>query len=425
VIGAGFAGASVAAALTRAGVTSGIVIERDPLPGSHASGRNAAMARQPEANPALLKLAIEGVRRLCVKNVDGRPVLRQTGGLYLIHGKSDRAAEWRPLLHHYCVPSELWPTAKARQRFLFLREFEFDYALFCPTDGIVDIHALLSDLLAEARAAGFEVITDCACESLMFDGSVVCGVRTPRGEIRARIVVDATGAWAGYLGRESAALPLKRLRRHLFVSGDSGLLPRGAPLVWDLDVGYYVRPEGAGLLLCPCDESEHAPGIPEVDSAAEDLLVEKLLKHAPGLANISLRRNWACLRTFAPDRLPVIGWDPEIDGLFHVSGLGGFGVTTSLAVGDIASTLILWRRGGLDRGRFLQRWAGSPQVSSPVQQLIDRCPELAGRQPRPSEIENSFAGPSPPPLERNAQSSTLVDPFSPLHHQCLAWMLSG
>jgi D-arginine dehydrogenase len=344
VIGAGFAGASVAAALARAGVTSGVVLEREQLPGSHASGRNAAMACQMEADPALLKLAIEGVRRLRAKKIDGRPVLRQTGGLYLIHGKPDRAAEWRAQLHRHRVPSELLPAAKARQRFSFLSRFEFDHTLFCPTDGIVDIHALLTDLLAEARSAGFEVTTDCACESLILDRAVVRGVRTPRGEVGARIVVDAAGAWAGHLGRESAPLPLKCLRRHLFVSGDSRLLPRDAPLVWDLDVGYYVRPEGAGLLLCPCDETEHPPGMPAVDPAAEDLLVDKLLKHAPGLADISLRRNWACLRTFAPDRFPVIGWDPEIDGLFHVSGLGGFGVTTSLAVADIASTVI---RGGV------------------------------------------------------------------------------
>ncbi len=80
--------------------------------------------------------------------------------------------------------------------------------------------------------------------------------------------------------------------------------------------------------------------MPAVDPGAEDLLVDKLLKHAPGLADISLCRSWACLRTFTPDRFPVIGWDPEIDGLFHVSGLGGFGVTTSLAIGDVASALI-------------------------------------------------------------------------------------
>lgn len=340
VIGAGFAGASVAAALTQAGVTSGLVLERELLPGTHASGRNAAMARQLEPDPVLLKLAIEGVQRLRAKTVAGRSVLRQTGGLYLIHGEPDRPAEWLTQLREHCVPSELLPAAKARQRFPFLSRFEFDHTLFCPTDGIVDIHALLSDLLAEAKRGGFEVITDCACESLILDGSAVHGVRTPSGEVSAHIVIDATGAWAGCLGRLSAPLPLKCFRRHLFVSGDAGLLPRDAPLVWDLDIGYYVRPEGAGLLLCPCDETEHPAGIPAVDPEAEALLADKLLKHAPGLADITLRRSWACLRTFAPDRLPIIGWDPEIDGLFHVSGLGGFGVTTSLAIGDIASTLI-------------------------------------------------------------------------------------
>ena len=356
VIGAGFAGASVAAALERGGVTSGLVLERELLPGTHASGRNAAMARQLEAHPVLRKLAIHGVQRLRAKTVAGYPVLRQSGGLYLIHGEPALAAEWSAQLHEHCVPAELLSAIKARQRFPFLSKFEFDYALFCPTDGIVDIHALLSDLLAEARHAGFEIITDCACESLIVEGSVVRGVRTKRGEVVARIVVDAAGAWAGCLGRESTPFPLKRLRRHLFVSGDTGLLPHDAPLVWDLDVGYYVRPEGAGLLLCPCDETEHPPGLPEVDPDAEDLLADKLLKYAPGLANITLRRSWACLRTFAPDRLPVIGWDPDIDGLFHVSGLGGFGMTTSLAVGDIASTLI---RGGvvdwIEAGAFSAR----------------------------------------------------------------------
>jgi hypothetical protein len=58
---------------------------------------------------------------------------------------------------------------------------------------------------------------------------------------RARIVVDTTGASAGCLGRGSAPLPLKRLRRHLFVSGVARLLPYVAPLVRDLDVGYFIR----------------------------------------------------------------------------------------------------------------------------------------------------------------------------------------
>ncbi len=93
--------------------------------------------------------------------------------------------------------------------------------------------------------------------------------------------------------------------------------------------------------------------MPAVDPNAANLLADKLLQHASGLADVDLRRCWACHRTFAPDRLPIIGWDPEISGLFHVSGLGRFGVTTSLAVDELASALISGRDvGWIDAGSY-------------------------------------------------------------------------
>lgn len=340
VIGAGFAGASVAAALARAGVTSGLILEREPMPGVHASGRNAAMARQLESDEALAQLTLEGVRRLRAKRVAGHPVLNETGGLYLIQGTADEAAGQLEPLREHSVPVEVLEPGDARRRFPFLSGFSFSHALFCPTDGIVDIHALLSDLLAEAASGGFEFVTECTADDLILDGGAVRGLQTSHGQVRAGIVINAAGAWAGHIGRASAPLPLKPLRRHLFFGICDGSVPRDAPLVWDLDIRYYVRPEGAGLLLCACDEAERPPGIPAVDPEIAELLADKLLTYAPGLANVSVRRSWACLRTFAPDRFPVIGWDPKISGLFHVSGLGGFGVTTSLAVGELASALI-------------------------------------------------------------------------------------
>lgn len=340
VIGAGIAGASTAAALARLGAARGLILERESTPGTHASGRNAAIARQLEAAPELLTLSMEGVRQLRLRRVDGRPVLSETGGVYLYHGDRGRAAAQWELMQARSLPAELLTAQEARERFPFLGGFEFDHAIYSPTDGVIDIHALLLDLLAEARRGGFTVVTDCAVDSLIMEEGAVCGVRTARGEVRADVVVDAGGAWAGRLGRESNPLPLRPLRRHLFVGGNPALPADGAPFVWDLDVSYYLRPEGDGLLLSPCDETESAPGVPAVDPAAADLLADKLLAHAPALADLEIRRSWACLRTFAPDRLPVIAWDPEIRGLFHVAGLGGFGVTTSLAVGELAARRI-------------------------------------------------------------------------------------
>lgn len=198
VIGAGFAGASIAAALARAGVMSGLVLERESLPGTHASGRNAAMAGQLEFDPILFKLAVDGVRRLCAKTVAGRPMIAQTGGLYPMHGNEDRAG-CLTQLHQQGAPCEFLRADEARRRFPFLNGFDFGHAFFCATDGVVDIHALLSDLLSEARNGGFDTITDCAVEDLLLEGCVVRGLRTQRGEIRAHFVVDATGAWAGIL----------------------------------------------------------------------------------------------------------------------------------------------------------------------------------------------------------------------------------
>jgi D-arginine dehydrogenase len=180
------------------------------------------------------------------------------------------------------------------------------------------------------------------------EGGRVTGVDTARGRVRADLVVDAGGAWAGRLGRDpsgaGSALPLQALRRHLFVTGSPAGGHRRSPYAWIEDAAFYFRPEGDGLLFSPCDETPMAAGDPPTDPAAADLLAEKLSRHAPAFTDLPVRRTWACLRTFAPDRRPIIGPDPDLPGLFHVSGLGGFGMGASAAVGELAAALIAGER---------------------------------------------------------------------------------
>ena len=58
----------------------------------------------------------------------------------------------------------------------------------------------------------------------------------------------------------------------------------------------------------------------------------------------SLRRKWAGLRTFAPDRVPVVGEDPQRPGFFWLAGQGGCGIETSPILGAIAADLIVERK---------------------------------------------------------------------------------
>jgi D-arginine dehydrogenase len=56
---------------------------------------------------------------------------------------------------------------------------------------------------------------------------------------------------------------------------------------------------------------------------------------------LGLERRWAGLRSFAPDRLPVFGFDPTCAGLFWFAGQGGFGIQTAPAAARLAAQLLL------------------------------------------------------------------------------------
>jgi D-arginine dehydrogenase len=152
-------------------------------------------------------------------------------------------------------------------------------------------------------------------------------------------VVNAAGAWAAALGREAGGLdlPLVNYRRHLFYTGELAGVNPDDPWVWDVERGFYVRPESQGLLLCACDQDPRPPEDTQVAPGACDLLAGKAESLAPALGELPLARHWAGLRGFLPDDRFAIGLDPVLGGLLWVTALGGHGLTTCAAVGELAA----------------------------------------------------------------------------------------
>lgn len=303
IIGAGLAGASVAYHLRRLGMTDVLVLERATTPGSHSSGRNAAMVREGMDDAALQALGSESVAALR----SGELAEFNPCGSMLLGAGEDDVRTRVPLAH--------------------------GRGSFQAGDGVVDVGALLATYLR-----GVAVRT--STEVLRYTGTRD-GVRleTSGGVLLAGTLVNAAGAWAGALGD----VPLTPMNRHLFVTAPMPEVDPRWPWVWDLDADYYFRPESGGLLLSACDETPSTPGEPDVDDEVAALLAEKLRRHQPDLADVRVRRAWVGQRTFAEDRRPVIGYDPRTPGLFHMGGFGGFGVTISYAAGRYAADLLLGR----------------------------------------------------------------------------------
>jgi len=224
----------------------------------------------------------------------------------------------------------------------------------------IDAHALLDGYLRGMRRHGGRVLANTA----------VTGLRRERGRwhvdtgedtLCAPVIVNAAGAWADALARLAGARPagLTPMRRTAVTFAlPAGVDARGWPFVKSVSERWYFVPEAGGLLLSPADETP-APAS-DVQPEEYDIAVAiDRFERVTGMNVERLRARWAGLRTFAPDRLPVVGYDPEVAGLFWLAGQGGAGLQTSPALSDWAAAVLdgsepgaKYREAGLDSRVF-------------------------------------------------------------------------
>lgn len=345
IIGAGFAGAATAAALVERGVRSVVVLEAEAVYGHHGSGRNAAMARRVIGDPVLTALATDSVRRIDdLAERFGRPLRDERGGL-LIGSGADIDALIAATVDTKELAAQLIcldRTALAA-RVPALAGAAAEVGVLSPTCGVVDIHALLSTYLEVAKGAGVQLHLRHDVIAIETSAGRVAGVRTADRRWACDMVVNAAGFRVNAVAALAGVAPLRfdPVRRHLFVTAAWEGLDASWPFVWDVTDHVYFRPEGAGLLLCACDQTSWPPQDPPTDPAVREQLAERFSVAVPALAGVRPTRGWAGLRVMTPDHRFVIGRDPELDGFFWVAGLGGHGMTTSAGVGAIAAAGIV------------------------------------------------------------------------------------
>ncbi|MBI1754036.1 MAG: FAD-binding oxidoreductase [Acidobacteria bacterium] len=343
IIGGGIAGLSLAFHLARAGQSGIVLLEREDQPGTYASGHNAAVARSLTGRDEHTALTVEGRRRLAEARL-----MNPSGGLLA-------SAEPGPLAA-FAAEAARHGVEVLRGPGIPLPGLHAAEHLAIPGDGVIDIAGLLRACAEGARAGGADLRFGCALRGLKGDAAGF-DLDTDRGPLRAAALAIAAGAWAGELGQMAGSeIPFTPLRRSLVWS--SAAHPQSEPWAWWVDRPFYMRPESGGLLMCPCEEAAvplpPRGRQPDTDASVLEGLYGSLRELAPHLAERPVTRYWTGLRTFAPDRRFVLGWDPWNPRLFWSAGLGGHGMTSGLAVGAQAAERFLRHQHGgpLDPARF-------------------------------------------------------------------------
>lgn len=342
VIGAGVAGAGVAWALaTNRRV---VLIEGEERPGYHTTGRSAAVYLKGYGNEVIRDLtsASEAFLEKPPGGFASARLVRPRGALSLI--RPDQLERLDPTLQqlHRHVPSAR--RLDARQVCVMVPALNPDYAtagIFDPEARDMDVDALFQGYLRGYRDRGGELILDAPVRRLERNASAW---RIDAGDraLEAPIIVNAAGAWADGVGGLAGLAPiglLPKRRTALIVAGPAGADVSTWPVVDDIDEQFYFRPEAGKLLCSPADESPSEPCDAQPEELDIAIAIDRIEKALP-LDVQRVEHSWAGLRTFAPDKTPVLGLDPRAQGFFWLAGQGGYGIQTAPAMALLASRLI-------------------------------------------------------------------------------------
>jgi D-arginine dehydrogenase len=347
IVGSGIAGASLAYFLSERGMTDVLLLEREPQPGYHATGRSAAVLVEWDPIPALQGLKALGgaFLRQPPGGFSEQPLLEPSGILVTFQEPLWSAVrEVIPVLQQRGTAAHELSQSELIARIPVLSAQHFDGGVVLPEDGHIDVHELLWSYLRHATRRGVQRRCGVEVTGIRVDGGRCHGVETTAGTFDGRWVVNAAGAWAQLIAQLAGAAPISIIphrRTIITFAAPDGLDVSRWPLVTNESHHLYFAPESGGLLASPMDEHPMEPCDAQPDDLVVAETIERLAQLAPALVPKTIRRKWSGLRSFAPDRILVVGEDPRVKGFFWLAGQGGCGIETSPAVGAIAADLLL------------------------------------------------------------------------------------
>jgi len=342
IIGGGIAGASVACFLAPHARVA--LLEREPHVAYHSSGRSAALYAPNYCTELVQRLTLAGKPFLSTPpaGFTDAPLLRDRG--YLMIGReAQRAAllQYESEARAAGLETARLTLPEARRLVPVLRPGAADWALLDPNAWDLDVELLLQGYLRGARARGATVTIAREVETIEHAGGS-WRISGPGFELRARIVVNAAGAWADEVAGRAGLAPLGLVphRRTAFIfDPPEGATVANWPMVADAEERYYFKPDAGRLLGSLAEENPSPP----VDAQPEDLDVATAVDRIEQVVDFTVtrvRRSWTGLRVFGRDRDPVSGFDAQAPGFYWHAGLGGVGIQTSPALGEYAAAMI-------------------------------------------------------------------------------------
>lgn len=360
VIGAGVVGLAVARRLALDGQEV-LLLESADAFGTGTSSRNSEVIHAGIYYPAgslKAQLCVQGRQQLYAYCQE-RSVAHKQCGKLIVATSSDQVAQLSAIqakaaLNGLTGADALCLLTQAEAKALE-PALQCDAALWSPSTGIVDSHALMLSYLGDFENAGGLLALNACFESAQVvpgddKGTTRFVVRTRDGtELLAQRVVNAAGLTAPNVAQKFTGMKTNGLPKAYYAKGNYFSLSGKSPFSHLI----YPVPEAAGLgvhlTLDMAGQAKFGPDVEWVDSP-DQLLVDprrgdafyvEVRKYWPGLKDGALLASYAGIRPKinAPSEAAadfcIMGPQAHgVKGLVHLLGIESPGLTSSMAIAD-------------------------------------------------------------------------------------------
>ena len=344
IIGGGVIGVSIAyhLALKKAGRI--ILFEKGQL-GEGSTSRCVGGIRTQFSTEINIRFSLESLKTFeqFEEEFGISPEFRRIGYLFLATTEEEMEVFKQNinLQKKFDIPVELIHTDEIKTRWPYLKTDDLLGGTFCPLDGYAGPSEVLSGFAIGAKRAGVKIYEGVEVKGISLAKGMMMGVKTKDEEIATPVVVNAAGPYATSVGEMAGIqIPVKPLRRQIFITAPFHLTDRPIPLTIDFHRGWYFRQEVDGLLLSgPLDQEPSFNTNIDYEAMAETS--ENTMYRVPALEKARIARGWAGLYEISPDNHAILGRVPEVEGLILANGFSGHGFQHSPAVGKVIAELIV------------------------------------------------------------------------------------
>jgi len=344
IIGGGVVGCSIAYHLARRGARDVTVLEQATV-GSGSSGKAVGGVRQQFSTPVCVRMSLLSLAAFHRFEAElGADPGFEPCGYLLVSAEAEELAAFErnvAMQRGLGVAVRVVTPAEIARIHPWLAVDDLVGGAFCPSDGVAGPAEVTAAFARRARELGVRIHEGCPATGLRVRDGRVDAVETAEATFAPGALVVAAGAWSAQVGEWlGVEIPVRPIKREVFVSEALPDHPRGTPMVIEPARSWYCRREGPGVLMAgglgPGSSFDTA-----VDWANLARSAEWACHRMPPLEHAAFTRAWAGSLDMTPDGNAVLGPVPGVERVYVAAGFSGHGFMHSPATGQLMAELLL------------------------------------------------------------------------------------